>query len=102
MEWSDGTYRHSTSASAGRGVAADMFPGHEQDRLQGCGQPDVDRRWDASTSPDVAGYNVRRALTGWVGDSAFTDGSAYYYLATASVSGEERKKTPAIKVSIPE
>jgi hypothetical protein len=77
----------------------------------------VDLRWDASTSNDVAGYNVYRGPDGvtwekindspvastYYNDSAVIDGSTYYYSATAvSVSGEESKKTPAIKVSIPE
>jgi hypothetical protein len=77
----------------------------------------VDLRWDASTSNGVAGYNVYRAPDGvrWekindslvpstsYNDSTVTDGSTYYYSATAvNVSGEESKKTPAIKVSIPE
>jgi hypothetical protein len=77
----------------------------------------VDLRWDASTSNDVAGYNVYRGPDGvrwerinyslvpstYYNDSTVTDGSTYYYSATAvSVRGEESKKTPAIKVSIPE
>jgi hypothetical protein len=77
----------------------------------------VDLRWDASTSNDVAGYNVYRAPDGVVwerinvtlvastdyNDAAVTDGSTYYYAATTvSISGEESKKSPAIKVSIPE
>ena len=77
----------------------------------------VDLRWDASTSNDVAGYNVYRGPDGlrwhkindsllvstYYNDSTITDGSTYYYSATAvSVSGEESKKTPAIMVSIPE
>ena len=77
----------------------------------------VDLRWDASTSNDVAGYNVYRGPDGvrwhkindsllgstYYNDSTVTDGSTYYYSATAvSVRGEESKKTRAIKVSIPE
>jgi len=77
----------------------------------------VDLKWDASTSNDVAGYNVYRGPDGvrwekindslvpstYYNDSTVTDGSTYYYSATAvSVSGEESKKTSAIKVSIPE
>jgi hypothetical protein len=77
----------------------------------------VDLKWDASTSKDVAGYNVYRGPDGqkwekindsliastFFDDSTVTDGSTYYYSATSvSVSGEESKKTSAIKVSIPE
>jgi hypothetical protein len=77
----------------------------------------VDLRWDASPSKDVAGYNLYRGPDGlrwkkindslvastYFDDSTVTDGSTYYYSATAvSVSGEESKMTSAIKVSIPE
>jgi hypothetical protein len=77
----------------------------------------VDLKWDASTSKDVAGYNVYRGPDGqkwekindsliastFFDDSTVTDGSTYYYSATSvSVRGEESKKTSAIKVSIPE
>ena len=77
----------------------------------------VDLRWEASTSKDVAGYNVYRGPDGvrwhrindslvastYYNDSTVTDGSTYYYSATAvTVSGEESKKAPAIKVTIPE
>src|SRR5215469_13818387 len=77
----------------------------------------VDLRWEASTSNDVAGYNVYRSPDGvrwqklnfslvastFYNDYTVTDGSTYYYSATAvSVTGEESKKTPSIKVSIPE
>jgi len=76
----------------------------------------VDLKWDASTSNDVAGYNVYRGADGvnwkkingnllastYYDDSTVIDGNIYYYSATAvSVSGEESKRTPAIKVSIP-
>jgi large repetitive protein len=77
----------------------------------------VDLRWDASTSNDVAGYNVYRGPDGvrwekindslipstYYNDSTVSDGSTYFYSATTvSVRGEESKKTSAIKVSIPE
>jgi hypothetical protein len=76
----------------------------------------VDLKWDPSTSNDVVGYNVYRGPDGvnwekindslvvstYYDDSTVTDGSTYYYSATAvSDSGEESKKTPAIKVFIP-
>ena len=76
----------------------------------------VDLKWDASTTNDVAGYNVYRGPDGvnwkkinesliastYYDDSTATDGSTYYYSATAvSVSGEESKKTLAVKVSVP-
>jgi hypothetical protein len=76
----------------------------------------VDLNWDASTSKDIAGYNVYRGpnRTTWskinpsvvpstlYSDSTVAAGSTYYYAVTAvSVSGEESGKTPAIKVVVP-
>jgi len=77
----------------------------------------VDLRWDASSSKDVAGYNVYRGPDGvkwkkinvsliastFYDDSTVADGSTYYYAATAvNIKREESRKTRAIKVSIPE
>lgn len=77
----------------------------------------VDLKWDASTSNDVAGYNVYRGPDGknWTklnagliastfyDDSTVADGGTYYYSATTvSIKGQESRKTPAVKVSIPE
>jgi len=77
----------------------------------------VDLKWDASSSKDIAGYNVYRGPDGknWTklnagliastfyDDSTVTDGGTYYYSATAvSLKGQESRKTPAVKVSIPE
>ena len=76
----------------------------------------VDLSWKASTSGDVAGYNVYRSpdAATWkkinasliastlYSDSTAANGSTYYYAATAvDISGHESKKTAAIKVSIP-
>ena len=77
----------------------------------------VDLNWDASTSDNVAGYNVYRAPDGvnwkkinadliastFYDDTTVADGTTYYYSATTvNIHGEESKKTPAVKVSIPE
>jgi hypothetical protein len=76
----------------------------------------VDLSWQASTSPNIAGYNVYRAPDGvtWkkinvslVGSTVFTDstvanGSTYYYSATAvDSSGNESTKTSPVKALIP-
>jgi large repetitive protein len=76
----------------------------------------VDLSWNASTSNDVAGYNVYRAPDGttWkkinasligstlYSDSSVANGSTYYYAATAvDIYGKESGKTPSVKVTIP-
>ena len=76
----------------------------------------VDLNWNASTSTDVAGYNVYRSPDGstWkkvnaslVPSTAYADptvanGSTYYYFATAvDTSGHESAGTPAVKAVIP-
>jgi hypothetical protein len=76
----------------------------------------VELQWDASTSSDIAGYNVYRQTEGtaWTklnagliasmdySDSTVADSTTYYYAATAvNTSGEESSKTPSIKVVIP-
>jgi len=76
----------------------------------------VDLSWKASTSKDVAGYNVYRSpdAATWkrmnVGliastlysDSTVANSTTYYYSATAvDTSGTESTKTAAIKVSVP-
>lgn len=72
--------------------------------------------WDASTSEDIAGYNVYRGpnRTDWTkinsdlvastayDDSTVANGETYYYAVTAvNIYGEESKKTPAVKVVVP-
>jgi hypothetical protein len=76
----------------------------------------VDLSWKASTSSDIAGYNVYRSPDGatWkkinasliastlYSDSTVANSSTYYYAATAvDVLGHESSKTSAIKVVIP-
>ena len=76
----------------------------------------VDLSWNASTSKDIAGYNVYRSpdAATWkrmnpgliastlYSDSTVANGTTYYYAATAvGTSGTESKKTGAIKVSVP-
>lgn len=77
----------------------------------------VDLRWEASTSKDVAGYNVYRISEGsstWkrinasliastlYSDSTIADNTTYFYAATTvSVDNRESRKTDPIKVVIP-
>jgi len=76
----------------------------------------VDLSWKASTSKDIAGYNVYRGPDGstWkkinaslvaatlYDDSKVANDSTYYYAVTAvDIEGKESKKTPAVKVFIP-
>ena len=84
--------------------------------IQGSANHVVDLSWKASTSNDVAGYNVYRGTNGtsWArinastvastlySDSTVANGSTYYYSATSvDVSGHESKKTSAVKVTVP-
>jgi len=77
----------------------------------------VNLSWNASTSPNLAGYNMYRAPDGvnWqrinsggliastlYSDSTAANGSTYYYAATAvNISGEESAKSTPIQVTIP-
>jgi len=76
----------------------------------------VDLNWNASTSTDVAGYNVYRSPNGtnWkkinaglvpstiYSDSTVANGSTYYYAATAvDTSGHESSRTSPVEVVIP-
>jgi large repetitive protein len=76
----------------------------------------VDLSWKASTSSDVAGYNLYRSPDGatWkkinagliasvlYSDSTVANGSTYYYAATAvDIYRHESSKTASIKVVIP-
>jgi hypothetical protein len=76
----------------------------------------VDLSWKASTSKDIAGYNIYRSTNDatWerlnaslvastvYSDSTVANDTVYYYAATTvNTSGEESAKTAAIKVSVP-
>lgn len=76
----------------------------------------VDLSWQASTSTDVAGYNLYRSPDGvnWkksnvsliastmYSDSTVANGSMYYYAATAvDIYGQESSKSASIKVTVP-
>jgi hypothetical protein len=76
----------------------------------------VSLKWSASTSKDVAGYNMYRGPDGvkWTkinaglipatdyDDSSVSNGSTYYYSATTvNIYGEESKKTASVKVYVP-
>jgi fibronectin type 3 domain-containing protein len=76
----------------------------------------VDLSWSASTSGDVAGYNVYRGPNGttWTkinsslvgptlySDSAVASGTKYYYATTAvNTSGDESSKSTPIEVVVP-
>jgi len=77
----------------------------------------VSLNWNASKSQDITGYNLYRSTNGsnWqkinvsliastlYSDSTVSNGTTYYYSATAvDISGSESaKSTPSIKVTIP-
>jgi len=76
----------------------------------------VDLNWKASTSSNIAGYNVYRSpdAANWkkinasliastlYADSTVANGSTYYYAATAvDISGKESVKTLGVKAVIP-
>jgi len=77
----------------------------------------VDLSWNASTSTDVAGYNMYRGPDGvnWqkmnvaglvastlYSDSTVANGTTYYYAATAvDLSGTESTKSAAVQVTVP-
>ena len=76
----------------------------------------VDLSWKASTSANVAGYNIYRSpdAATWkkinastiaptlYSDSTVANGSTYYYAATTvDIYGHESSKTAAIKVVVP-
>ena len=84
--------------------------------IQAAAEHVVDLKWNASDSKNIAGYNVYRGPDGvkWTkinaglvaatdyDDSTVSDGSTYYYSATAvNIEGEESKKSAAVKISIP-
>lgn len=76
----------------------------------------VDLSWKASTSSGIAGYNVYRSpddatwkkinvsliASTLYSDSSVSNGSTYYYAATAvDISGHESSKTAGVKVIVP-
>jgi hypothetical protein len=76
----------------------------------------VDLNWNASTSKEIAGYNVYRGPNGsiWTkinaalvastlyDDSTVANGNTYYYAVTAvDIQGAESSKTAAVKAVIP-
>lgn len=77
----------------------------------------VDLSWNASNSQNIAGYNVYRGAEGvnWqrmnsegliastlYSDSTASNGSTYYYAATAvNISGMESAKSTPLKVAVP-
>ena len=77
----------------------------------------VNLSWNASTSQNIAGYNVYRGVDGmnWqrvnsgglvastlYSDTTVSNGSTYYYAATAvDISGIESAKSTALQVTVP-
>jgi Putative Ig domain len=76
----------------------------------------VSLKWNASTSKEIAGYNVYRGPNGttWTkinaglvpvtdyDDSTVSNGSTYYYsAASVNISGEESPKSTAVKITVP-
>jgi len=76
----------------------------------------VNLDWQASTSNNIAGYNIYRSPDGstWrkinvsliastiYSDSTVSNGSTYYYAATAvDINGNESSKTSSVKATIP-
>lgn len=84
--------------------------------IQATAEHVVDLHWKASTSSDIAGYNVYRGPNGkiWTkinasligstlySDSTVANDTAYYYATTAvNLEGRESRKTAAVKAVIP-
>jgi len=76
----------------------------------------VNLNWQASTSQNIAGYNIYRSPDGatWnkinvslaastlYSDSTVSNGSTYYYAATAQdINGRESSKCASVKVTVP-
>jgi hypothetical protein len=76
----------------------------------------VSLKWDASTSKNIAGYNLYRGPDGvtWkkintsliastdYDDSTVANSTTYYYSATTvNIDGEESSKSAAVEVSVP-
>ena len=112
------------AASATLTFTSDAQPSTSTEALAGTGTPapthSVDLSWNASTSPNISGYNIYRAVySGSCGsfskinsvlntgtlytDSTVTDGKSYCYAATAvNLSGEESSDSNIVSnVQIP-
>jgi len=76
----------------------------------------VNLNWQASPSNNIAGYNIYRSPDGstWqkvnvsliastiYSDSTVSNGSTYYYAATAvDINGHESNRTSPVKTTIP-
>ena len=76
----------------------------------------VNLNWQASTSQNIAGYNVYRSPDGatWkkinvslaastlYSDSTVSNGSTYYYAVTAQdINGHESSKCASVEVAVP-
>jgi len=85
-------------------------------KIQAAANHVVSLNWQASTSKNIAGYNVYRSPDGaaWkevnlsltastlYSDSTVSNGSTYYYAATAvDINGNESSKTSRVKATIP-
>ncbi len=99
-----------------RGLPQARFDAVLHGRIQSGANHVVDLNWNASTSTDVAGYNVYRSPDGsnWkkmnaslvastlYSDATVANGSTYYYATTAvDTHGIEGTKTPSVQVVIP-
>ena len=85
-------------------------------KIQSAADHVVSLDWQASSSQNVAGYNVYRSSDGakWkkingsltastlYSDSTVSNGSTYYYSVTAQdINGSESSKCPSVKVTVP-
>jgi hypothetical protein len=98
------------------GCGGNVSQGSYKVVIQSAANHVVDLSWKASTSSNVAGYNVYRGPNGttWekinaslIGstlydDSTVANGSTYYYATTAvNIEGEEGAKSAAVEAVIP-
>ncbi len=107
------TYSFTVSVSACKGGNSKMA---YSVAVQSTANHVVDLSWSASTSTNISGYNVYRSVDNksWskinaslvpstlYDDSTASNGSTYYYAATAvDISGNESAKSSSIKVTVP-
>lgn len=107
------TYPFTVKVTACRGATSQKA---YQVVIQATANHVVDLSWNASTSPNIAGYNVYRSSDGttWkkinvsliastlYTDSTVANGSTYYYSATAvDINARESSKTAKIKAVVP-
>ena len=98
------------------GCGGGTFKGYYKVVIQATTNHVVDLSWKASTSTNVAGYNIYRAPDGvtwrkinmsliastFYTDSTVANSSTYHYATTAvNIYGQESNKTPAVKAVIP-